>query len=115
MTWKKYYFLEVILLRKFIHKMQIAIFFVLSSVFAQFKYEFCDNPGKTGLRSMGSYSEFWKNSVLARRYGKNCEALRAAKPDQIESEKKFYDSITRKGAICLVYFFSSTGLRTRTG
>ena len=55
MTWKNYYFLEVILLRKFIQKMQIAIFFILSSVFAQFKYEFCNNPGKTGLfRSMDS-------------------------------------------------------------
>ena len=26
--------------------MQIVIFFVLSNVFAQFKYEFCDNPGR---------------------------------------------------------------------
>ena len=53
----------------------------------------------------GQNFEKIKISVLARRYGKNCEALRAAKPDQIESEKKFYDSITRKGAICLIYFF----------
>ena len=63
----------------------------------------------------GQNFEKIKISVLARRYGKNCEALRAAKPDQIESEKKFYDSITRKGRHMVSIFFSSTGLRTRTG
>ena len=104
MARKNWYFSEVIRLRKFISKMQIVIFFVLSNVFAQFKYEFCDNPGRlTRSSSLYTAQEFlnrvrdWNFSVLARRYGKKCEALRAEHPDQLENEKQFFDSITRKG------------------